>query len=381
MEQDFQQKADAALARGELRDAITHLQTGIDAGHDDFSVWMKLAALRRRMGDLADALATINRALDLLPNNFVALLFKGSVQEQLGDHTRAAETYRAAIFHVDEGALSMPPLAAQLNRARDFLARFRSDVEARMPAAPARDPVHRARAARFADNILDRRLVYHQEPTHYRYPGLADVEFFDFAYPELHQRLRDAFPAIRAEFEAAVAHHRERMRPYVDFDSGQPVGQWAELNRSANWNALHLIRYGEVDDELAAMCPRTIAAFRGDERVQVAGLAPNLMYSFLAPHTHIPPHTGVANFRVVLHLPLVVPDGCRFRVGSETRVWAEGQPWIFDDTIEHEAWNDSDQMRVVLIGDLWRPELDEEDRSIVRDLFGAMETQEGRGAL
>ena len=79
----------------------------------------------------------------------------------------------------------------------------------------------------------------------------------------------------------------------------------------------------------------------------------------------IPPHTGVTNTRLVAHLPLLVPERCGFRVGSETRAWAEGRTWVFDDTIEHEAWNDSDQLRGVLIFDVWSPFLSESERLCV----------------
>ena len=82
---------------------------------------------------------------------------------------------------------------------------------------------------------------------------------------------------------------------------------------------------------------------------------PNAMFSLLAPGAHIPPHTGVANTRLVCHLPLIVPPGCWFRVGAETRDWEVGKAWVFDDTIEHEALNPSDALRVIFIVDTWHP--------------------------
>src|SRR3546814_10294056 len=87
----------------------------------------------------------------------------------------------------------------------------------------------------------------------------------------------------------------------------------------------------------------------------------------LRPHTRIPPHTGVTNSRAIIHLPLIVPAECGFRVGGETREWVEGRPFAFDDTIEHEAWNDSPAMRAVLIFDVWNPHLTEEEQGIVAD--------------
>jgi aspartyl/asparaginyl beta-hydroxylase (cupin superfamily) len=95
------------------------------------------------------------------------------------------------------------------------------------------------------------------------------------------------------------------------------------------------------------------------------------MFSLLAPRTRIPPHTGVANTRLVCHLPLIVPPDCGFRCGATTRQWVVGETFVFDDTIEHEAWNDSGELRVVLIVDLWPPALDAVEREAVARMIAA----------
>ena len=89
------------------------------------------------------------------------------------------------------------------------------------------------------------------------------------------------------------------------------------------------------------------------------------MFSLLKPQTRIPPHTGVSNARLVTHLPLIVPPACGFRVGNSIREWVPGKAWVFDDTIEHEAWNESDKLRVVLIFDIWHPHLTPAERAMV----------------
>jgi aspartyl/asparaginyl beta-hydroxylase (cupin superfamily) len=114
--------------------------------------------------------------------------------------------------------------------------------------------------------------------------------------------------------------------------------------------------------------------------VNLAGRAPNAFFSLLAPRTRIPPHTGVTNARATVHLPLIVPEGCGFRVGGETRTWVPGTAWAFDDTIEHEAWNDSDQPRLILIFDVWNPYLDEAERDFVREMLAAYDGYYGRTA-
>ena len=93
----------------------------------------------------------------------------------------------------------------------------------------------------------------------------------------------------------------------------------------------------------------------------------------LAPGARIAPHKGITNARAIAHFPLIVPDNCGFRVGGETRRWEVGTPLIFDDMTTHEAWNDSEESRVVLIADLWRPELTPAERAGIETLMDCPE--------
>jgi aspartyl/asparaginyl beta-hydroxylase (cupin superfamily) len=79
----------------------------------------------------------------------------------------------------------------------------------------------------------------------------------------------------------------------------------------------------------------------------------------------------VTNVRSIVHLPLIVPEGCTFRVGGDTRAWVEGEAFVFDDTIEHEADNPTDRDRAVLILDCWNPYLSEAERAAVRCMYEA----------
>jgi aspartyl/asparaginyl beta-hydroxylase (cupin superfamily) len=103
----------------------------------------------------------------------------------------------------------------------------------------------------------------------------------------------------------------------------------------------------------------------------ISGVCPNALFSALAPKTHIPPHNGETNARLVAHLPLIIPDDCGIRVGFEQRQWHPGEVIVFDDTLEHEAWNNSDELRVVLIFDVWNPLLSDTERKLVNALAEA----------
>ena len=112
---------------------------------------------------------------------------------------------------------------------------------------------------------------------------------------------------------------------------------------------------------------------------RILGRTPSILFSLLRPGARIPPHHGLLNARLICHLPLIVPPACGFRVGSDTRSWIEGQGWAFDDSIEHEAWNDSDHLRVVLIFDVWRPELTAIERDLVSVIVSASDTFQEAG--
>jgi aspartyl/asparaginyl beta-hydroxylase (cupin superfamily) len=100
----------------------------------------------------------------------------------------------------------------------------------------------------------------------------------------------------------------------------------------------------------------------------ICGYAPVAYFSVLQPRTRLPAHTGTTNTRSIVHLPLIIPERCGFRVGSQVRAWEAGKAWVFDDTLEHEAWNDSDQTRIILIFDIWNPLLTDAERDLVRAL-------------
>jgi aspartyl/asparaginyl beta-hydroxylase (cupin superfamily) len=105
----------------------------------------------------------------------------------------------------------------------------------------------------------------------------------------------------------------------------------------------------------------------------IAGRSPMALWSLLKPGTHIQPHHGLLNTRLICHLPLITPSGCALRVGAETREWRCGEMLLFDDSIEHEAWNRSADTRVVLLFEVWRPEIDVEERDALTLLFQAID--------
>jgi aspartyl/asparaginyl beta-hydroxylase (cupin superfamily) len=212
---------------------------------------------------------------------------------------------------------------------------------------------------------------YHSECNQLTAPRLPAIPFFDRSDFPWVADLEARTPEILAELQAALAARGDRFTPYINYRPGDPVNQWTDLNHSTRWSHFSLWRNGEPDAANLAACPVTREALSRVEMAEIGGLCPNAMFSALAPHTEIPPHTGETNARLVVHLPLIVPDKCLYRVGFETRTWEVGKVLIFDDTIEHTARNDSDELRVVLIFDIWNPLLAPEEREIVRQMAAA----------
>ena len=241
------------------------------------------------------------------------------------------------------------------------------------PALAVVPPDESLRFRHFVDTSLGRRRIYHHQPLVLHYPYLPAEQFFSRAHFPWLAELEAATPAIRAELQAMLASGGGGFAPYVAYPAGAPVNQWAELNHNDAWAAQFLIQHGAPQDAVRARCPQTAAMLDSLPLFDLAGRGPVAFFSLLKPRTHIPPHTGATNIRSIVHLPLVIPANCRFRVGNETRAWVEGEAFVFDDTIEHEAWNDSGELRAVLIIDTWNPHIGAAERGLLREYVAALD--------
>ena len=366
------EQADAATAAGNLQRAEELLVQASASASDDVSLYLKLAAIQRATGRSDAALATVHRALTVNPLDFTALLLRASLLDRM-NQPGAPEAWSHALAQKPKGDLP-PHLQAVVATGEARVEEWTAAREARMKSAmavpeQAADPQQQQRLARFRSNVLRRTRPYHSEPTHFHFPELAEREFYPRSLFPWLEALEQATDVIAAEMEAVLAAERAELVPYIQYAEHLPLDQWRELNNNADWTAIHLLRNGERIEANARLCPRTLDLLQQFDQPDIRGASPNAMFSLLAPHTVIPPHVGVNNTRLVCHLPLVVPQGCWFRVGAETRFWERGQAFIFDDTIEHEAVNPTDQLRVVFIFDVWQPDLAPVERQAITALI------------
>lgn len=378
---DYITQADRAAASGDLREAEKLLRQAAEAATPEPVLFLKLAGVQRAIGEPEAALRTVERALAIAPRDFTALLLRASLLERTG-RGGAAAAWSHALAQRPEGDLP-PHLAGVVAQAERRVEEWTAARDKQMTAATAgaesraRDD-ERARIQRFRSNRLRRTRHYHSEPTDFHYPGLRELEFHPrHLFPWI-EEVEEQTEALTAELRAVMSAERAELVPYVQYDDHLPMDQWRPLNRSLDWTAIHLIQYGTAVEANTRHCPKTMELLARLPQPRIHGNAPNAMFSLLAPNTKIPPHVGVSNTRLVCHLPLIVPEGCWFRVGDQTRPWKVGEAFVFDDSIEHEAMNPTDELRVVFIFDVWHPDLSEVEREAVAALIS---TESGAGGL
>jgi len=331
------------LGSGNQSGAVALLEQVVAAEPANPEVWFSLASALRSLNRIDEAAAALERSLAIDPLNLSALLEKAELQVLQCKPRAAAMSYRNALQLVPPGFKPPPWMTIQLQKAKEAV-----DVNNRALETYIDDELRQVRARypneslrRFdqcVETILQKRRIYRQQPTFMLFPELPTIEFYERHHFPWLDRVEAATDDIRAELLDVLSEENAELAPYVSKPPGTPVNQWREL-------------------------------------------------SVLDATTRIPPHTGTVNTRLVVHLPLIVPPGCGFRVGGQQREWHPGKAFVFDDSIDHEAWNDSDKPRAILIFNIWSPFLSAAERELTRTLtarigeyYGTMSNSDGTQA-
>ncbi|MFD1611122.1 aspartyl/asparaginyl beta-hydroxylase domain-containing protein [Sphingomonas tabacisoli] len=363
-----------ALARGAFDEARNLFSRAAAADPREPVLWLNLARACRELGDDSGERTALDRILAIDARHFVALLRKAHLLQRQGSDAAAAAIWSQASMVAPPDDQLTPEIRQLLTEGRAFAFRHQQHFgdmldQAMAPhfAGLARSETRRVQGA--IDAMLGRRQIYANHCEGLHFPFLPADEYFERAHFPWMDELEAAAPAIRAELRDLLDKGDDGFAPYVQYPSGYPESKWSELDHSARWSAYFLWRHGKRIDAHCERCPQTAATLAKLPLADHAGRAPTAFFSLLHPKTRIPPHAGVTNARTIIHLGLIVPEKCGFRVGGETREWQEGAAFGFDDTIEHEAWNDSDQLRAVLIFDVWNPHITLQERQLVNRFY------------
>ncbi len=367
---------------GDLPRALTLIERAVRADPQDPVSAHHLGRIRDSMGDVAAAVAAHRSAVRLRPDFHLARIYLAEALERSGDRHNGVIQYARALQDAQAGGRWLNPattpeplrpliehavLAVRSGRREAFAALFDPLLKRYGPFSLER--VHRALDL-YMNEASDAPSDPRQKPSFLFFPGLPTTAYFD-------PMLFDWIPA----FEADTMRIRDELLGLLPSDAGRERVFDSDdiervnlrgVNQAPSWNGYYFFRHGERRDENCSRCPVTAAALDRLPLSRVRDHGPEVLFSVFTPGTHLLPHRGVTNTRLVGHLPLIVPADCALNVGGEIHAWREGKVVVFDDTFEHEAWNRSDSIRVVLIFDLWNPHLTEAERAAVADLIAAI---------
>jgi tetratricopeptide (TPR) repeat protein len=219
----------------------------------------------------------------------------------------------------------------------------------REAASPVLPPRFAAYLAGLRDNA--------EHPLLHFYPGLEPRPWHD----------PNRFPVV-TDLERLAPQIAEEAR---SFDAASFQDEVENIGRTGRWSVLFLLEMGRRNEDNLARCP----ALRWllDHHRTLTSYAGSMYFSCLAPRSRVEAHLGPTNLRLRCHLALEVPDGCGIRVGGLTSSWKEGRCIVFDDSFSHEVWNQGDRRRLVLVLDLWHPDLGEDEVALLAGLhhYGA----------
>ena len=361
-----------ALQRGEFgmaRDAFA-IVTSSDSASPQ--AWLLFAQACDGCDDRDGALTALDHVLAADQSNPFAYLMKGDIFARKGDDRASVSFYRMGLRRVAELSQLPGDLPERVKRAEAAVAaaerRFEDELQ-RVLAERGINEIPR----RFAEALAiasGKQPLYPQQPTSFYFPGLPQIAWYPREMFDWVAELEAAVPEMRAEIEQVLANE-QGLEPYVQEWEDRPSRGHSLLN-DARWSAFHLFKDGKPVEENTRRCPLITQLLEKPPIPRIKGRSPMALISILKPGTHIPPHNGMLNTRLICHIPIVVPAGCRLRVGAEIRSVVEGEAMIFDDSIEHEAWNDGDSARAVLLFEIWRPEITEEERVALTAMFEAV---------
>lgn len=375
-------RATALMSGGQWQAAADLLEAPARAPAAAYGVKAKLAICRAALGDHRVAADMFQKALADRPDEFPVRLALAESLETSGDADAALPEYFRAIHAAQQrgrwldDATTPPPLRERVKRAMQVIDSGRHALFERVlqphVVAFGRDSLVRVSEA--LEIYLGTRRAPpsdpRQKPKFFWMPALPATPYFDRDLLDWYPALEQAAAAIRHELHEVLAGERE-LTPFLTIDDKAAEDTYlAGDPRSRSWDAFFLYRHGEKYGEHHVACPQTSAALEAVPLTAITGHAPEVLFSVLAPQTHIKPHHGVTNTRVVTHLPLLIPEGdCRLVVGDVAHAWQSGRCITFDDTFLHEAWNRTDHTRVVLILDTWNPWLSPEECVVLKDLI------------
>lgn len=343
--------------------------------------WFLFAQACQMAGDAAGQGEALTRLLAEEPRHLGGLLLMAGHKAGQGDSRAASSFYTTALAVADHAPDQVPSsLIPLLQQGQRFLQQAQGEyadfLNAQLAGKGIAPGAVSPRVDMALDLLLGRRQVFLQQPTSFYFPGLPQRQFYEAAEFDWAQGFEAQAGAMLAELEALLDGQPGDFSPYVQTRPDRPAAA-NPLRDDPSWGAHYLWENGAPVADHAARAPATMAALATAPMPVIAARSPMALYSLLRPDTHIRPHNGMLNTRLICHLPLITNADCAIRVGNETRSWQQGRLLIFDDSIEHEAWNRGGATRIILLFEIWRPEISPDERTALTAIFEAISAYGG----
>ncbi len=366
-----------ALQQGNPSEAKQIFQKLINNGIQNASIWLALGFAHRDLKETVEAQKAADKSIELESRNPRAYILKADLYYDRGDHQSAVAYYRVALNNAPPYAQIPNDLKTLLSRSQhrceEILGRYTHYLENLLENESKFAGEAGRRAKDSVAMMTGKKQAYTQQPQNYFFPELPNIQFYNSEDFPWVAGLEAKTDSIRKELKQAIKSAPQEFSAYLKSSEDRPQNDFHGMKDDDSWSAYYLWKEGVLVDGAEELCPETVAAMRDIPFPVMEGRAPNILFSLLRPGAKIPPHTGLINTRLICHLPLIVPDGCGFRVGNDVREWKEGKVWLFDDTIEHEAWNNSNEDRYILLFEVWRPELNSVEKELVTKILESVD--------
>ncbi len=369
-----------ALQAGKAESAKRYFLQKIATQSANVADFLGLALAYRNLQNVSSAMEALDQALQMEPSNLNALILKGDWLLAQHDKRGATHCYGLAI----NIASNQSKLPTDMQHTISRISRLADDINGQIHQHIVKNL--RQQQVDLSDSnprfnqalalLSGKTQRYEQQPRAFFYPELPTVQFYQSSSLSWAEKLEAATDKIVEELHA-VLETGQGLQPYIAKADQGPSGHVNGLLDDNNWQPFYLYKDGNPIEATIARCPNTMKALQQIPFPKIKGRGPMVLFSILRPGARIAPHTGFLNTRLICHLPLITPSECYLRVGNEVRQWQRGKLMVFNDTIEHEAWYDSYKTRVVMIFDIWRPELSEAEQGNIASLLSAVDSFDG----
>lgn len=330
-------------------EAIAHWQCAIGLDQRRADAHLGLGVALRSVGALDDALKRITRATELDPT-------LAEAQFQLALILQAVGRPEAAAKALEQTLTLRPDMIAARQQLDRILTARTEPAETEVAISPPANILGRAEGGAAADRLNRYLELFLNDASHPRmgfYPGLTARPWHDPSNFAIVHALEGAYGAICQEISAL-----EPKEFQIEIEG---------MSRVGSWDVFLFYERGRKNEDNCSRCPTITRIIETHDTVRTLA---GLMYaSKTRPGTHIVPHQGPTNMRLRVHLGIKIPQGdCGLRVGPELRRWKEGKCLVFDDSFEHESWNYTKEPRVVMILDIWHPDLTDHEKRFLQGL-------------